>query len=81
MVCASVGCAAGAWKGEAMQPKLKLAPEQVKKPKEKDTTPSVWNPNWKYKPGGTAMDLAEKFKRIRKQMIEDEQAKKMRRVK
>jgi hypothetical protein len=81
MVCASVGCAAGAWKGEAMQPKLKLAPEQVKKPKEKDTTPSVWNPEWKYRPGGTAMDLAEKFKRIRKQLAEQEQAKKMRRVK
>ncbi len=63
-----------------MQPKLKLALEQVKKVK-KDTTPSVWNPNWKYQPGGTAMDLAEKFKRIRKQMVEQEQAKKMRRVK
>ena len=63
-----------------MQIKLKLAPEQVKKPK-KDTTASVWNPNWKYKPGGTAMDLAEKFKKIRRELQEQEQAKKMRRVK
>jgi len=66
-----------------MKANLIQMPTEVKKKanEKKDTTPSVWNPNWKYKPGGTAMDLAEKFKRIRKQMVEQEQAKKMRRVK
>ncbi len=34
------------------------------KKQKQDTTPSVWNPNFKYQPAGTAMDLAAKFKRI-----------------
>ncbi len=50
------------------QPKLSLASEPtLVKRKDKDTTPSVWNPNWKYQAAGSALDLAEKFKRIRKQ--------------
>lgn len=66
-----------------MQPhKLKLAPEQeVKAKKEKDTTPSVWNKDWKYQTAGSAMDLAEKFRRIRRQQELEAKQKKMRRVK
>jgi hypothetical protein len=64
-----------------MQPKLKLATEQVaKKQKERDKTPSVWNPDWKYQTAGSATDLAEKFRRIRRQM-EQEKTSKPRRVK
>lgn len=64
-----------------MQPKLKLASDQVaKKQKEKDPTPSVWNKDWKYQTAGSALDLAEKFRRIRRQQ-EAERAKKPRRVK
>jgi len=64
------------------QHKLKLASEQVKVKKEKDTTPSVWNRDWKYQAAGSALDLAEKFKRIRRQQEAEKAAKeKMRRVK
>lgn len=64
------------------QHKLKLASEQVKAKKEKDTTPSVWNKDWKYQTVGSAVDLAEKFKRIRRQQEAEKAAKdKMRRVK
>jgi hypothetical protein len=51
------------------------------KRKDKDTTPSVWNPHWKYQTAGSALDLAEKFKRIRKQQELEAKEKKMRRVK
>lgn len=64
------------------QHKLKLASEQVKAKKEKDTTPSVWNKDWKYQTAGSALDLAEKFRRIRRQMEQEKAAKEpMRRVK
>jgi hypothetical protein len=65
------------------QHKLKLAGEADKevKPK-KDTTASVWNPNWKYRTAGSATDLAEKFRRIRRQQEAEKAAKgEMRRVK
>lgn len=64
------------------QPKLSLASEPtLVKRKDKDTTPSVWNPHWKYQTAGSALDLAEKFKRIRKQQEQEAKEKKMRRVK
>ena len=65
------------------QHKVKLAGEAKEpvKPK-KDPTPSVWNKDWKYQTAGSAMDLAEKFRRIRRQQEADKVAKeKMRRVK
>lgn len=65
-----------------MQPKLSIASEPaVPKRKEKDRTASVWNPDWKYQAAGSALDLAEKFKRIRKQQEQEAKEKKMRRVK
>ena len=57
-----------------MRPKLTLASSQedaeVKAKEEteaKDMTASVWNPNFKYKPAGSSIDLAKKFARIRRQ--------------
>ncbi len=63
---------------------LKLAlNEEMPKPKQKkvDDTPSVWNPNFKYKPAGTAMDLAAKFKRIQREQAKAAKQNKVRRVK
>lgn len=66
-----------------MQTKLKLADDTMppKKEKKPDDTPSVWNPNFKYKPAGTAMDLAAKFKRIQREQAKAAKANNMRRVK
>ena len=57
-----------------MRPKLTLASSQedaeVKakdEPEAKDTTASVWNPKFKYKPAGSSIDLAKKFAKIRRQ--------------
>lgn len=62
-----------------MRPKLSVVNEpEVPKRKEKDTTASVWNPDWKYRAAGSALDLAEKFKRIRKQQEQEAKEKKMR---
>jgi hypothetical protein len=49
-----------------------------RKPKPKDRTPSVWNPDWKYTPAGET-DLAKKFKRIERERKENE-SKKVRRI-
>ena len=59
----------------SMRPKLTLASSsqddaEVKakeEPEAKDMTASVWNPNFKYKPAGSSIDLAKKFARIRRQ--------------
>ena len=53
--------------------KLKLATsqqmeEEPRKRRVKNQLASVWNPDFKYKPGGTAMDLARKFEKIRREM-------------
>ena len=45
----------------------------------KDTTASVWNPDWKYTPAGET-DLAKKFRRIKREQ-KLEAAKKVRRIK
>lgn len=45
----------------------------------KDTTASVWNPDWKYTPSGET-DLAKKFRRIQREQ-KLEAAKKVRRIK
>ena len=45
----------------------------------KDTTPSVWNPDWKYT-SAEKTDLAKKFKRIQREQ-KLEAAKKVRRIK
>lgn len=57
-----------------MRPKLKLASSQDNveapekdEPEVKDMTASVWNPNFKYKPAGSSIDLAKKFAKIRRQ--------------
>ena len=66
-----------------MQNTLKLATDQMapKKQKKRDDTPSVWNPNFKYQPAGTAMDLAAKFKRIQREQAKKATTSKVRRVK
>lgn len=65
-----------------MQNRLKLATDEMPKPKKKqDDTPSVWNPNFKYQPAGTAMDLAAKFKRIQREQAKAAKTTKVRRVK
>ena len=65
-----------------MQTKLKLADDMpAKKQKPRDDTPSVYNPDFKYKPAGTAMDLAAKFKRIQREQAKAAKASKVRRVK
>ncbi len=65
-----------------MQTKLKLADDTMPPKKQKqDDTPSVWNPNFKYKPAGTAQDLAAKFKRIQREQAKAAKANKVRRVK
>lgn len=66
-----------------MQNRLKLATDEMppKKPKQPDDTPSVWNPNFKYKPAGTAMDLAAKFKRIQREQAKAAKSSKVRRIK
>ena len=58
----------------SMRPKLTLASSQEdaevkakEEPEVKDMTASVWNPNFKYKPAGSSIDLAKKFARIRRQ--------------
>jgi hypothetical protein len=53
----------------------------AKKQKKRDDTPSVYNPDFKYKPAGTAMDLAAKFKRIQREQAKAAKANKVRRVK
>lgn len=45
----------------------------------KDTTASVWNPDWKYTPSSET-DLAKKFRRIQREQ-KLEAAKKVRRIK
>lgn len=45
----------------------------------KDTTASVWNPDWKYTPASET-DLAKKFRRIQREQ-KLEAAKKVRRIK
>lgn len=45
----------------------------------KDTTASVWNPDWKYVPAEKT-DLAKKFRRIQREQ-KLEAAKKVRRIK
>lgn len=45
----------------------------------KDTTASVWNPDWKYTPAEKT-DLAKKFRRIQREQ-QLEAAKKVRRIK
>jgi hypothetical protein len=51
---------------------MKLVPQMVeeepRKRRAKNQLASVWNPDFKYKPGGTAMDLARKFEKIRRDM-------------
>jgi len=51
---------------------IKLVPqmmeEEPRKRRVKNQLASVWNPDFKYKPGGTAMDLARKFEKIRRDM-------------
>ena len=66
-----------------MQSNLKLATDEMppKKQKKRDDTPSVWNPNFKYQPAGTAMDLAAKFKRIQREQAKAAKTAKVRRVK
>lgn len=66
-----------------MQNTLKLATDEMppKKQKKQDTTPSVWNPKFKYQPAGTAMDLAAKFKRIQREQAKAAKQNKVRRVK
>lgn len=66
-----------------MQNTLKLATDEMppKKKQKQDTTPSVWNPNFKYQPAGTAMDLAAKFKRIQREQAKAAKQNKVRRVK
>ena len=66
-----------------MQSNLKLATDEMppKKQKKRDDTPSVWNPNFKYQPAGTAMDLAAKFKRIQREQAKAAKTSKVRRVK
>ena len=64
------------------QPKLKLADELPVEVKKKDTTASVWNKGWKYAAAGTAVDLAAKFRRIRRQQaLELEEQRKIKAVK
>lgn len=54
--------------------------DKKRKPKQaKDTTASVWNPDWKYVPSGET-DLAKKFRRIQREQ-KVEAAKKVRRIK
>ena len=51
---------------------MKLVPQMVeeepRKRRAKNQLASVWNPDFKYKHGGTAMDLARKFEKIRRDM-------------
>ena len=54
------------------KPKIQVQIQQQKVIQRRDPTPSVWNPDFRYKRSCEMGDnyLHEKFKRIRKQMAE-----------